>query len=86
MNFPLDTPSQVKAVLRSLRQSRGLSQAEVGRLMGLSQKRIARIEAAPEKTSFDQLTKLIALLGGRVVVESKAIESPQAQDQSTNDW
>ena len=54
--------------------------------MGLSQKRIARIEAAPEKTSFDQLTKLIALLGGRVVVESKAIESPQAQDQSTNDW
>ncbi len=86
MNFPLDTPSQAKAVLRSLRQSQGLSQAEVGHLLGVSQKRIARIEAAPEKTSFDQLAKLIALLGGRIVVEGKSSARTVTPDDSTGNW
>ena len=86
MNFPLDTPSQAKAVLRTLRQSQGLSQAEVGHLLGVSQKRIARIEAAPEKTSFDQLAKLIALLGGRIVVEDKTSARPVTPDNSTGHW
>lgn len=69
MNYPIDTPARVRAVLRGLRQSKGLSQAQVGQLLGVSQKRVARIEAAPERTSFDQIARLAALLGGRVVLE-----------------
>jgi HTH-type transcriptional regulator/antitoxin HipB len=69
MNYPIDTPAQARAVLRALRQARGLSQAQAGQLLGVSQKRIARIEAAPDRTGLDQITKLITLLGGRVVIE-----------------
>lgn len=69
MNYPIDTPARVRAVLRGLRQARGLSQAQVGRLLGVSQKRVARIEASPEKTGFDQIARLVALLGGRIVIE-----------------
>lgn len=69
MNYPIDTPAQARAVLRALRQARGLSQVQAGQLLGVSQKRIARIEAAPDRTGLDQITKLITLLGGRVVVE-----------------
>ena len=51
-----------------MRTSRGLSQAELGRLIGVSQRRIAAIEASPGRASFDQLSKIIALLGGQVSV------------------
>lgn len=79
MNYPIDTPAQARAVLRALRQARGLSQAQAGQLLGVSQKRIARIEAAPDRTSLDQVTKLVSLLGGRVVIEDTGHATPQAK-------
>ena len=69
MNYPIDTPAQLRAVLRALRQARGLSQEQAGTLLGVSQKRIARIEAAPGRASLDQVAKLVALLGGRLSIQ-----------------
>ena len=74
MNYPLDTPAQARTVMRALRQARGLSQAQAGQLLGLSQKRIARIEAAPGRASVAQVAKLVALLGGRLVVDDRKSE------------
>jgi HTH-type transcriptional regulator/antitoxin HipB len=69
MSYPVTTPSQLRAVLRSLRKARGLTQAELGRRVGRSQNRIARIESEPERASFEQIARLIAILGGRLVVQ-----------------
>lgn len=69
MNYPIDTPAQARAVLKALRAAKGLSQAEAGQLLGVNQKRIARIEADPGRTSVAQVAKLVALLGGRLVIE-----------------
>jgi HTH-type transcriptional regulator/antitoxin HipB len=69
MSYPVATPSQLRAVLRSLRKARRMTQAELGRRIGLSQKRIARIESSPERASFEQISQLIAILGGRLIVE-----------------
>lgn len=74
MNHPVSTPAQIRAVLRALRKHRGLTQARLGTLIGVSQKRIARIEADPAKASFDQVSKLIVLLGGDLVVTEKVSE------------
>ena len=41
-------------------------------LVGVSQKRIARIESAPEKVSFEQVTKLLMILGTNLVIVDKA--------------
>jgi len=71
MHSSVASPSQIRAVLPALRRSRGLTQAQLGAMLGVSQKRIARIEANPAKTSFDQISKLIALLGGDLVVVEK---------------
>jgi HTH-type transcriptional regulator/antitoxin HipB len=70
MPYPINTSIQLRAVLRALRQSCDLTQADVGQLLGVNQKRIARIENAPGVTSFDQIARLIAALGGRLVVET----------------
>lgn len=69
MNYPVNTSVQLSAILRGMRKSRSLSQLEAGQLLGVNQKRAARIERNPGVTSFDQITRLVAALGGRVVIE-----------------
>ena len=71
--YPVDTPLQLRTILRSLRQSRGLTQAQLGKMIGVSQKRIARIEAAPEVTAFDQIARMVSAMGGHLVIQ----ESPR---------
>ena len=69
MNYAVSTPVQLRAVLRAMRDSRGLSQAQLGARIGVSQRRIATIEAAPGRASFDQLSRMVAALGGRLVLD-----------------
>jgi HipA-like protein len=69
MNYAVSTPAQLRIVLRALRDSRGLSQAQLGDRIGVSQRRIATIEAAPGRASFDQLSRIVAALGGRLAIE-----------------
>lgn len=69
MNYPVNAALQLRAVLTSLRKSRGLTQAQLGARLGLSQKRIAGIEKNPQVTSFDQISRIVSLLGARVVIE-----------------
>ena len=66
--YPVDTPQQLRAMLRSLRQSRGLTQAQLGERLGVTQKRIARIEAAPEVTGFDQIARMVTAMGYRLLI------------------
>lgn len=67
--YPVDTPQQLRTILRSLRHARGLTQAQLGQKLGVSQKRIARIEAAPEVTAFDQIARMITAMGYRLAIE-----------------
>ncbi len=78
MNYPVTTSAQLRTVLRGLRQSRALSQAQVGQLLGVNQKRAARIEGAPGVTGFDQIARLVAALGGRLVIELPDTPPPPA--------
>jgi HTH-type transcriptional regulator/antitoxin HipB len=72
MDFPISTSTQLQAVLRGLRKARGLSQADTGARIGVNQKRMARIEAAPGVTSFDQIARVVSALGGRLVIQDLA--------------
>lgn len=38
-------------------------------LLGVNQQRVARIEAKPERASFEQISRLVCALGGRVMLE-----------------
>lgn len=71
MDYPVNTPLQLSAVLKSLRKSRGLTQAQLGARLGVSQKRIAGIEKNPQVTSFDQICRIVGLLGARLVIEER---------------
>jgi HTH-type transcriptional regulator / antitoxin HipB len=78
MNYPVSTAQQLSAVLRGMRKARGLTQAQAGQLLGVNQKRAARIENTPGVTSFDQIARLVSALGGRIVIELK--DAPPSKD------
>jgi HTH-type transcriptional regulator/antitoxin HipB len=70
-DFPVQTPAQLSAHLRSLRKSRGLTQAQLGALLGVNQTRVAKIERNPGSVSVDQLLALLTALGAQVVLQPR---------------
>jgi HTH-type transcriptional regulator / antitoxin HipB len=72
-----------------MRKAKNLSQADLGRLIGLSQERISIIESAPEKVSLDNLLTVMMALGAHFSVceSSSAEESASANDApKPGDW
>lgn len=82
MGYPIETSQQLGVMLRSMRQSRHLTQASLGEQLGVNQKRVARIEANPGVTSFDQIARMVALMGYRLVLE----ERPSVEAGSDAPW
>lgn len=79
-SYPIETPQQLRTLLKAMRQSKQLTQTELGVRLGVSQKRIARIEAEPGVTSFDQMTRLAAAMGYRFVLEEVPAAPPVEGD------
>jgi HTH-type transcriptional regulator / antitoxin HipB len=82
--LPLQAPSQLADHLRSFRKARGLTQAQLGRLVGLDQTRIARIEHRPDRVSVGTLVKLLTALGVRLLLETRDPSKPY--EDRPSDW
>lgn len=75
--FPVRFPGQLRQHLRALRKRHGLTQAQLGALIGVSQARIAEIEANPGLVSFEQLMKLLSMLDVSLTLQ-EATPAPAA--------
>lgn len=76
MDYPLRLVGQLRAHLQALRKQRGLTQAQLGQRLGLSQVRIAEIEANPGVVSIEQLARILSALGATLVLRDLIAESP----------
>jgi HTH-type transcriptional regulator/antitoxin HipB len=68
MDYPIQLPMQLKQHLKSLRKARGLTQAQLGAMLGVGQVRIAEIEQNPGAISVEQFIKLLTALEFRLVL------------------
>jgi HTH-type transcriptional regulator/antitoxin HipB len=76
------TASQLGQLLRAARKQRGLTQAEVGARLGLSQNRVSHLEGHADELSFKQLLTWCAVVGLELSLAhrlAKAPETGQAQ-------
>jgi HTH-type transcriptional regulator/antitoxin HipB len=71
MRTQISTSGQLGPVLKGLRLRKGLSQAELGSRIGLSQERISKIENRPEKVTLDQILTLLMALDATLSVEPR---------------
>jgi HTH-type transcriptional regulator / antitoxin HipB len=82
VDYPVLTPSQLAAHLRSLRRAKNLTQAELGARIGLNQTRIGKIERDPRNVSMGQLMKILTLLGARLVLQLPSTTLPPVDTSS----
>jgi HTH-type transcriptional regulator/antitoxin HipB len=68
MDYLISISDQLAPQLRSLRQVRRLSQADLALKLGVSQSRIAAIERKPSAVSAGQLLDLLKVLGVDLVL------------------
>lgn len=80
MDYPLSLTNQLRAHLRALRKQRDLTQAQLGQRLGLSQVRIAEIEARPGLVSVDQLVRILSALGATLVLRDQVATDATAPD------
>lgn len=76
MDYPLQLTSQLQPLLKSLRKSRQMTQAQLARRLGVVQSRVADIERDPGTVSVDQLVNVLAMLGAQLVVRETAPLTP----------
>ncbi len=73
MDYPIRLPDQLGEHIRSLRKTRGLTQIELGRKIGVGQARMGEIERNAGSVSLDQLLVVLSALVRRLT-------PPEAKD------
>lgn len=82
----LQTSAQLSNHLRSFRKARGLTQAALGKLAGLDQTRIAKIERNPRLVSVGQLMQLLSVLHVRVLLQPGSEKSETPVGARPSEW
>ena len=75
INYPISFSAQLRQHLRALRKKRGLTQAQLGAFVGVSQVRIAEIEANPGLVSFEQLMQVFSMLGVSIFLSDPQVDA-----------
>jgi len=88
MGISIATSGQLGPQLQQLRKKQGLSQAALGRRIGLSQERISRIERMPEKVTFDQILTVLMALDAelQLVAHADTGKRAPASAKGTESW
>ena len=87
MDYPIRFADQFRQQLRALRKAKGLTQTQLGKLMGVGQVRIAEIEKDPSAVSVAQLFKLLTALDVHVVLrDSRSDDSATPDTTPKGSW
>lgn len=87
MDYPIRFTDQIRQQLRALRKAKGLTQAQLGKLLGVGQVRIAEIERDPSVVSVAQLFKLLTALDAHVVLrDSRPDDSSSSNATPKGSW
>jgi HTH-type transcriptional regulator/antitoxin HipB len=70
MDYPIQSPGQLSSHLRALRKARGLSQVQLGSVLGVGQTRVTRIERDPAAISVEQFLGVLNALGVQMVLRA----------------
>jgi len=82
MDYPIRFPDQIRQQLRALRKTKGLTQTQLGKLLGVGQVRIAEIEKNPAAVSVAQLFKLFVALDVHFVLRDSRPDDASRSDST----
>jgi HTH-type transcriptional regulator/antitoxin HipB len=82
----LSISDQLAPLLQAARKSAGLSQAELGRRLDLSQSRMSAMELDPASMRLDQLLSICAILQLELVIQAKSAPKSKQPNPPGQEW
>ena|SRR5437868_2601464 len=76
--------TQLSGYLKSLRKRAGLTQQALGERLGLSQRMVAKLEAHPDKTSFERVLAVLAALDADLLIQLRETENHRYDTANEN--
>jgi len=83
MEYRIAIASQLSNLLKGFRKQSGMTQSELGRKLGISQRSVAQFEARPEKAGFERVLQVLSTLDVDLVLRERA--SPESSVCSNGD-
>jgi len=71
LSYVVRTPGQLIPIFSAFRKRNGLSQAQLARLIGVSQQTVSQLERNPDKATLERLLRAFAAMDVEIVVRKK---------------
>ena len=81
---PILLPTQLGDILRGARLSRGLTQTDIARQLGISTQAVSKLENNAARASFDRIHRLCQVLGLELLLQEKS--AMNLRDAGTPEW
>jgi len=76
MEYRIAIAQQLGGLLKSIRKKNQLTQQQLGERLGLSQRMVAKLEAYPEKASFERVLHALSALEIDLVLKERKTPTP----------
>ena len=70
-SYVVRTPGQLAPIFSAFRKRSGVSQAQLSRLLGVSQQTVSQLERNPDKATLERLMRAFAAMDVEIVVRAK---------------
>jgi len=84
MEYKIAIAQQLSSLLKNMRKQSGLTQRDLGERLGVSQRRVAAIEANPESARFERILQILSELDADIVIRER-ISVATMESQSRGD-
>jgi HTH-type transcriptional regulator/antitoxin HipB len=71
------TAKQIAAIIRRARRNAGLTQADLGKKIGLRQATISKLEKGEPATKLSTLLDVLTALGLEIIIDKRGKDSPR---------
>jgi HTH-type transcriptional regulator/antitoxin HipB len=85
-DYPIRTEQQVSLLLKSFRQARGMTQADLARALGVTQQTASDLERNASSASVSRLMRMLSAVGVELVLRDKQTASDTAANPTPADW
>lgn len=86
MDYPLKLAEQLRPQLQALRKQRGMTQAQLGAAIGVTQARVVEIEGNPGIVSLQQIMQVLHVLGATLVIREHGLSVEEASQPPKGRW
>jgi len=71
MEYKIAIAQQLSSLLKNMRKQSGLTQKKLGGKLGVSQRRVAAIEANPESARFERILQILSELNADLIIRDR---------------